>query len=551
MTTLVNNLGGAVGFGESYVPRNDDSYTSGVNLTTLFGAGGLNFFGTSYAYASINNNGNVTLSNNSYGGLSTFTPFGLANGGYAIIAPFFADVDTRFNSAPASANQVTPTPGGTSRGSDLTWYDIDTVNHVLTVTWDDVGYYGSHTDKLNAFQLQIIDRPGVGNFDMIFRYESVNWVTGDASGGSGGFGGVVARAGYSTGDGSAWYELPQSGSQDAMLALDSAAGNTGVAGYYQFSVRNGTPAGEVINGTSHSDLLSGSGGNDTLNGGGGNDYLIGNTGSDRLVGGKGNDAYTTDGQDTIVEKAGEGYDTVLSNVTATLGANQEALRLSGTSNINATGNTLGNTLAGNSGNNILDGGAGKDTVDYSLATGSVTVSLATTVSQYVGGGQGSDTLRSIENLIGSSGYDSLTGNSAANLLEGGAANDTLSGGGGNDTLIGGAGADSLTGGTGNDVFDFNYVSDLSTSESPYSTDVITDFQRGSDHIDLAGIDANSDVAGNSAFTGFIGSSATFNAAGQLKFSGGVLYGNTDADSSPEFAILVTGISTLSMSDIVA
>ena len=29
MTNLVNNLGGAAGFGENFVPRNDDYYTSG------------------------------------------------------------------------------------------------------------------------------------------------------------------------------------------------------------------------------------------------------------------------------------------------------------------------------------------------------------------------------------------------------------------------------------------------------------------------------------------------------------------------------------------
>ena len=51
------------------------------------------------------------------------------------------------------------------------------------MTWDDVGYYSSQTDKLNAFQL-ILDDRGNGNFDITFRYEDINWTTGSASGGT-------------------------------------------------------------------------------------------------------------------------------------------------------------------------------------------------------------------------------------------------------------------------------------------------------------------------------------------------------------------------------
>ena len=65
MATLVNNLGGDVGFGEFHLDRNDDSYTAGVDLTTVFGTQGLNFFGQNFTYIDVNNNGNVTLSNDS------------------------------------------------------------------------------------------------------------------------------------------------------------------------------------------------------------------------------------------------------------------------------------------------------------------------------------------------------------------------------------------------------------------------------------------------------------------------------------------------------
>ncbi|MEW6133759.1 MAG: nidogen-like domain-containing protein [Pseudomonadota bacterium] len=436
MTTLVNTLGGTLGFGENYVDRNDDSYKAGVSLNAIFGATGLNFFGKNYDYVSINNNGNVTFSNDPLAGLYTYTPFGLEKGGYAIIAPFFADVDTRLSGGAIGPNQVTPTPGGTSRGSDIVWYDMDTTGYgKLTVTWDDVGYYSYHTDKLNAFQLQIIGT-GNGNFDMVFRYEAVNWTTGDASGGSGGLGGTVARAGYSTGDGSAWYELAQSGVQNSMLNLETTLGNTGIAGYYKFSVRSGTAAAETIKGTSHDDLLAGAGGNDIIYGYAGNDSLIGNAGADRVVGGTGNDTYTVDQYDTVVEKVGEGKDTVMSAASYTLGNYVENLQLTGTANINGTGNALNNILSGNSGNNILNGKLGIDTVDYSLASAGLTVNLGLTSSQNLTpGGQGYDTLLSFENIIGSYYDDSLTGTNGANILDGNVGADTLKGRGGNDTYI--------------------------------------------------------------------------------------------------------------------
>ena len=93
---------------------------------------------------------------------------------------------------------VTASPGGTSRGSNLVWYDFDATGYgTLTVTWDDVGYYNSNIDKLNAFQVRLIGTGG-GNFDIEFRYETINWTTGSASGGTSGLGGTVARAGYTS-----------------------------------------------------------------------------------------------------------------------------------------------------------------------------------------------------------------------------------------------------------------------------------------------------------------------------------------------------------------
>jgi hypothetical protein len=84
---------------------------------------------------------------------------------------------------------------------------------------------------------------GNGDFDIEFRYEAINWTTGDGSGGSNGLGGTVARAGFSAGDGVHFFELPQSGNQSAILGLPTTpAGTLGAqpeTGIYIFQVRNG------------------------------------------------------------------------------------------------------------------------------------------------------------------------------------------------------------------------------------------------------------------------------------------------------------------------
>ncbi|SEL44977.1 Nidogen-like [Roseivivax marinus] len=110
------------------------------------------------------------------------------------ITPYFADVDTRNEAVPG------PTPGGNSTGTNLVYYDFDEANDRIIITWDDVGYFSRNNDLLNAFQLILTDR-GDGDFDIQFRYEDVQWTTGNASGGSGGFGGTPARAGYTAGTG--------------------------------------------------------------------------------------------------------------------------------------------------------------------------------------------------------------------------------------------------------------------------------------------------------------------------------------------------------------
>ncbi len=216
------------GFTTTSLAANDDGSTGVINTGISF-----NFFGVAGPNLFVNNNGNVTFT----GPLSTFTPFGLLTASSPIIAPFFADVDTR------------------GAGSSLVTFGTSTVDGhaAFGVNWVDVGYFPSAADKLNSFQLVLIDRSdiGPGDFDFEFNYDQIEWETGSASGGTNGFGGSSARVGWTNG-GATDFELTGSGVNGAFL--DSGANalidnrlNSNVDGRYVFQVRNGvvvnTPEG--------------------------------------------------------------------------------------------------------------------------------------------------------------------------------------------------------------------------------------------------------------------------------------------------------------------
>jgi Ca2+-binding RTX toxin-like protein len=123
-----------------------------------------------------------------------------------------------------------------------------------------------------------------------------------------------------------------------------------------------TGGDRVIAGTSQSDVLYGTTGDDLIYGYAGHDQLEGGGGADAMYGGTGNDSYYVDQVgDTAIERAGEGSDSVYSSITYSLyGQVVEDLSLTGTADIDGTGNTLHNRLTGNAGANVLDGGALND-----------------------------------------------------------------------------------------------------------------------------------------------------------------------------------------------
>ena len=231
---------------------------------------------------------------------------------------------------------------------------------------------------------------------------------------------------------------------------------------------------------------------DSLLGSGGHDTLNGLGGADTMMGFRGNDTYHVDhAGERILEEWGEGSDLVLASADYALGAGVSVERLSAAN----PGATTALTLTGNE----MD--------------------------------------------------QTLTGNAGANVLRGGDGNDRLLGGGGNDRLEGGGGGD---------VFVFEAVGDSRTAAlrsdgKKAMPDVITDFVRGPDKIDLGLIDAVAGTPVNDVFT-FLGTGAFTKQAGQVRYETGngqtSVYADVDGDGFADMHIILMSQLTLTANDFV-
>jgi Ca2+-binding RTX toxin-like protein len=220
------------------------------------------------------------------------------------------------------------------------------------------------------------------------------------------------------------------------------------------------------------------------------------------------------------------------------------------------------TLTGNAGDDFLGGGAGSDTAVFSGPVSRYDFGLdganQIVVTDHLASADGTDTLNAIELLRfgsqtytlgqGTNGINSLRATNADNLLLGFDGADTLFGRRGNDALFGGKGDDRLDGGRGVDVLHGGDGSDtfVFRTSAEANGDTILDYHNG-DIVDLSGIDANTGLGGNNAFSTTILNGGSFTAAGQLMLSYDavtdttVIHGNTNADfTTDEFQINLQG-----------
>ena len=226
-----------------------------------------------------------------------------------------------------------------------------------------------------------------------------------------------------------------------------------------------TTRNDVITGTGGANSLAGLAGNDLIRGLGGKDVLHGNDGSDLLDGGPGND--------------------------------------------------------------VVDGGPGMDIATFAGTT-AVVVDLGAKPATARRGGE-TDTLTSIEGIIGSDKADTFKGDGQDNEFQGGPGKDTATGGGGRDLYA---------------------LKSVADSPAGSGRDVIKDFAPGQDVIDVGAIDADETTPGRQSFR-WVGK-ATLTGAAQLGYyvSGGntIVRASTDGDAAAELEIQLTGGKTLTAGD---
>jgi hypothetical protein len=217
---LITGLGGPAGFGPGILEYNDDGSSAEIDLSPAF-PNGLEYFGQRFRSLFVNNNGSITFG----GATGTFTPQRFPVNGNRMVAPFWADVDTRVGGRPAR-NGV--------------YWSVQPGRFVAT--WHNVGFYPSNNSHENTFQLVIISDEHLDEDNLWrveFRYARCEWTTGGASGGQGGFGGTPAQAGFDAGNGQIYEILPGSGTASVLQLCHTS--NVGSPGLWEFDIYMGRP----------------------------------------------------------------------------------------------------------------------------------------------------------------------------------------------------------------------------------------------------------------------------------------------------------------------
>ncbi len=221
--------------------RNDDASTPLKAIPFTFC-----MYGTNYTSLYINNNGNITFD----AAYSQFSAVGFPSSSYVMVAPFWADVDTRNTASGLVYYKITPT--------------------YMIVQWKNVGYYSMMTDMVNTFQLIITDGTDPilpqGN-NIAFCYGDMQWTTGAASSGIGGFGGIASTVGINKGDGVNYVQMGRF--DQPGIAYDGGYGNNDGVSWLDnqsmyFNVCSSTNIAPIASGLNNCDTIKICGTGDTL-----------------------------------------------------------------------------------------------------------------------------------------------------------------------------------------------------------------------------------------------------------------------------------------------
>ncbi len=294
MATINSGLGGAAGFGEGVFSTatkaagNNLDGSVEIDLTSVFGEAGFNFFDTSYTSLYVNSNGLIT-----FGAPDTsYIPTDLSDLSQPSIAPFWADHSID------AAGEI--------------YWDVDPHSGAVTITWSDVARYQG--DGTNTYQV-VLQSTGHGNAQIEFIYEDIGWFQS---------GGDSAVTGITNGV-DIHYSLDGSGQPNELNKYDTNDfGGGDEDGTYKLPIENGQPEfrNGIVDGTSGDDTftisLPGLGlglgldrdgdavsegadsvlagvGNDLVSAGDGEDTIHGGAGADTIEGGAGSDVIYGDG----------------------------------------------------------------------------------------------------------------------------------------------------------------------------------------------------------------------------------------------------------------
>jgi Ca2+-binding RTX toxin-like protein len=277
---------------------------------------------------------------------------------------------------------------------------------------------------------------------------------------------------------------------------------------------------------SGANVIIGNAGNDVLQAGSGNDTLTAGSGVDTLIGGAGSDTFVVNSALDVLQSISAAGNFLVSSVGYTLPTNVTTLTLTGTANLNATGNAQANVIKANAGNDTLTAGAGVATFYSGDGNDLFVVNSASdqVVADNDGFKYGRDTVQSSVSYSLGAAVNTLvltgsanvagTGNSygatySGDLIVGNAGLDTLTAGLGTDTLVAGAGLATLVGAVGIDTFIINNVGDvIQDSVTGYNnvlvssvnytlpTNVNTLALTGSANLTAAGNSVNDSMVGN-------------------------------------------------------
>lgn len=554
MAVMNSGLGGPEGFGTnvfSTAPGRIGGLDDGsveVDITSVFGPSGIDYFGTNYTTLFINTNGLITFA----GSDTAFSPTPIDGYGAPAIAPFWSDVDI-------------------TKGGEIYW-DVNPASGAVTITWSEVAPFSG--TGLNSFQL-VLTNTGSGDFSIEFIYEDIQWTNGFAGEATVGFtdGGandvVVPGSGdptvltnfdatdFGNGDPDGTWESDVTGGviTSSNGIVDGTAGNDIIDVTY-----DGDPENDFVDGADgtgvgrNDDIIDAGAGDDTIDGGLGNDTIYGNSGADIINGGAGDDTIFGDsavprvtdpfnveyfelpngggGIDNLAEAGFDAFGNNSNTPTAVLvrdtldvnaisnenGGNGQtyAVRFETTLNV-TTGGTYTFTTTSDDGSQLFVDGAlvvdndgrhssQEQTGDVELNPGEHNVviiffenigsdNLSSTIS---GPDTGNVPINfTTADIVGASPVAGLPGN---DTIDAGDGDDTIFGEGGDDVITVGVG-DTAEGGADADTFRLDFAQTSSSGSTTITVDGGTDGV-DNDSLDLTGggaftLTATTDVDGDS------------------------------------------------------